>query len=185
MENVLRSRVPGLSIREVSDYDMFGTWVSTWTKGWGHAQELGKAYFDTAAHFAIGPDVVCPHFLAYLHGVPVATATLFLRAGVAGIYQVATLPEVRRQGIGAAITRVPLLHARDRGAQTSILFSSPLGYELSDHEVAHHIDVTQYRHRYRTDRRTSTCNLHVALSILRKQRGARGVTDRRRRAFCG
>lgn len=54
-------------------------------------------------------------YLAVHNGVPVATSQLLLAEGVAGIDRVATVPEVRKQGIGYAITLYPLLEAREMG----------------------------------------------------------------------
>jgi predicted acetyltransferase len=57
----------------------------------------------------------------------VATATLVPSTGVAGIYNVATLPEARGQGIGAAMTATVLRAGRDLGCHTAILIASELG----------------------------------------------------------
>jgi GNAT superfamily N-acetyltransferase len=66
-------------------------------------------------------------FLGRWNGVPVASSNLFLSGGIAGIYQVAVLPEFRRRGCGRRITLAPLLAARGAGAQAAILQATALG----------------------------------------------------------
>jgi GNAT superfamily N-acetyltransferase len=57
----------------------------------------------------------------------VATASIYLGAGVAGAYFVMTVPEARRRGIGGAITLAALQDARDTGVRYGVLGSSPAG----------------------------------------------------------
>ena len=66
-------------------------------------------------------------FLGILNGVPVATSLLVLHQEVACIYMVATLKEARGKGIGSAITREPLLLAKDAGYDVAVLEASELG----------------------------------------------------------
>ena len=63
-------------------------------------------------------------------GEPVATVALFLGAGVAAIEHVVTIPQVRRQGIGAAITLMAAQEARAQGYRISVLTSSPMGFNI-------------------------------------------------------
>ena len=67
------------------------------------------------------------HFAATLDGVPLGCATVFLGAGVAGLYHVATVPSARGQGIGKAVTLAALEHARDLGYRAAILHASKEG----------------------------------------------------------
>ena len=67
------------------------------------------------------------HFVASLDGAPVGCATVFLGAGVAGLYHVGTVQKARGKGIGKAVTLAALEHARDLGVRTSILHASKEG----------------------------------------------------------
>jgi GNAT superfamily N-acetyltransferase len=55
----------------------------------------------------------------------VATTTVYLAAGVAGVYFVMTVPEARRRGIGAAITYGALRAAE--GVEYGVLGASAAG----------------------------------------------------------
>jgi predicted GNAT family acetyltransferase len=70
------------------------------------------------------------HFVASLGDAPVGCATVFLGAGVAGLYHVATAEWLRGHGIGKAVTVAALEHARDLGYRAAILHSSKDGERI-------------------------------------------------------
>lgn len=67
------------------------------------------------------------HFLAWLDGIPVGSASLLIASGVAGIYGVGVLPEYRRRGIGAEVTAAACRFAAGLGFAAAVLTSSPNG----------------------------------------------------------
>lgn len=66
-------------------------------------------------------------YLAYYNGQPVATNLILNGGGVAGLFCIGTIPEVRGRGFGTAVTLAPLLDARDAGYRYGVLFASEMG----------------------------------------------------------
>lgn len=67
------------------------------------------------------------HVIGRLNGQAVAVGSVFLGAGVAGIYNIGTIPVARRKGIGSIITHALLQKAISEGYRISVLHSSPMG----------------------------------------------------------
>lgn len=78
----------------------------------------------------LGAASVFRHFLLRLDRAPASTSSLFLRGGVAGVYDVSTVPELRRRGLGAQITRAALGEARAGGCDMAILHSFNQGLSM-------------------------------------------------------
>lgn len=123
-ELVVPSAVPGLEIARVGDDDALATWEATLGRGFGEGEK--EARWVASVYRKLGYGDPWRHYLGLLDGTPVATTTVFLAAGVAGVYFVMTVPEARRRGIGAAITYAAL---REAGAvaEYGVLGSSPAG----------------------------------------------------------
>jgi len=118
----------GFTIEQVCNKEMLEKFVGAFAKGFGVDYNVSKAIFSVDLML----DIALPlrHYIGTLDGIPVATSSLLLEAGVAGIYHIATIPEARKRGIGTAMTTLPLHEARDLGYHIAILLSSKIGEKL-------------------------------------------------------
>ena len=116
-----------IEVEPVRDPATLVTWSRVLCHAFGAPPAFGDAFADLAATVGLLPPSPFRHFLGIVNGEAVATCSLFFGAGVAGIYDVGTLPEQRRRGIGAAITRAAVADAATAGYRIAILHSSALG----------------------------------------------------------
>ena len=86
----------GLTIEHVEGNRMLERWVHIVAIGFGLPESTEERVFGMFAGAGFGQDQPWRHYLALLNGEPVAISSLFLGAGVAGIYIVGTVPEARR-----------------------------------------------------------------------------------------
>lgn len=121
---------PKLRILRVSNEEQLKTWLRVMTVGSGIPEEGLTLLLDIVSRRGFQEDPTVHYYLGMFDDRPVATSLLYLGGGVVGIYNVATLPEVRRQGIGRVLTVLPLLQARLLGYQIGVLQASPLGLNL-------------------------------------------------------
>src|SRR5690606_7452659 len=92
-----------LQLVRVTTDEMLSDWVATLAQGFGEGPREAEWVGEIYARLGYDDETPWRHYLALRQGVPVATSTMFLAAGVAGIYFVFTVPQARRQGIGAAV----------------------------------------------------------------------------------
>lgn len=121
---------PGLVVEQVTDPETLRQWCAAMCAGYEMPASFGETYYDCVISLGLEPRAPLRHYLGRLEGEPVATATLFLGAGVAGIYDVATVPAARRRGIGALMTVRPLRDAARDGYRVGILHATAAGLPL-------------------------------------------------------
>ena len=117
-----------LEVSIVEDKESLRTWAHIFTQGYGLPPSWETSVYDLWLKLGLGFPMC--NFLGTLNGEPIATSCLFLGAGVAGIYNVSTLPKARGKGIGAAMTLRPLQEARETGYRIGVLQSSEMGYHV-------------------------------------------------------
>jgi GNAT superfamily N-acetyltransferase len=116
-----------LKIESVSDVVTLKQWFHIFALSFELPEFVGQAIFDIEASSDAWQHLPRRFYIGWLNREPVATAMLFLGAGVAGVYSIGVLPAARRQGVGMAMTLVPLCEARVIGYRIGILHSSPMG----------------------------------------------------------
>lgn len=121
---------PSFAVSRVQTEQELRRWTATLGKGFGEGEVEANWVGDMYHRAGLDEQGAWRHYLGWWQETPVATASLFLSAGVAGVYFVFTLPEVRRQGIGAALTLAALQEARQVGYRIGVLGSSAMGYPV-------------------------------------------------------
>jgi GNAT superfamily N-acetyltransferase len=120
--------LPGFRILPVADPETLPAWTRTFIVGYGMPAEWETPALEMMSRVGLGLPI--RNYLGYLDGTPVATSSLFLSSGVAGVQFVATLPQARGRGIGRAMTLAALLDARLMGYRIGILQSSEMGLPI-------------------------------------------------------
>jgi GNAT superfamily N-acetyltransferase len=99
--------------------------------------DLGSACFHVPPDWfreVFNAETIWEEFRGYVgfrNGEPIATAAVVRAAGVAGVYNVGTLPGHQRRGYGEAIMRAALEDIRrEHGHERTILQSTPQGLTL-------------------------------------------------------
>ena len=121
------ARVPeGFRVERVHDERGLDAFSRTFVEAFEIPESSGNAWVDATRTIGIGRSPWDP-YVGWLGDRPVATTMLFCGAGVATVFAIATVEDVRGQGIGAAITLAGLADARDHGYRYGVLFATELG----------------------------------------------------------
>ncbi|MCC7369065.1 MAG: GNAT family N-acetyltransferase [Chloroflexi bacterium] len=123
-------RVPRLTIERVADSGALTEWIETERQGFESEPAVGAGLARLRQAMGLGPRLPMRYFLGRIDGEPVATASLLLAGGIAGIYDVSTAPDARRRGIGSAMTTAMLQEAAALGYGVAFLQPSEMGERL-------------------------------------------------------
>ncbi|WP_225969930.1 GNAT family N-acetyltransferase [Pectobacterium parvum] len=89
-----------------------------------------RAIYQAAGEHCTRLDEHLIQLVGYLDGVPVSTATLYLKDNVAGVFDIATPEKWRRQGFGSEMFHSALQLALKKQAKICVLQASPDGLNI-------------------------------------------------------
>jgi ribosomal protein S18 acetylase RimI-like enzyme len=120
----------GLSIERVAEMETLRKWCKIMGAGFGLPNLAIDAFLDFKAALGFSSQMPLQNYVGWLNGEPVATSTIVLGAGVAGIYNITTVSDARGKGIGYAMTHHLLEQARAKGYRVGVLYASKMGKNI-------------------------------------------------------
>ena len=106
--------------------ESLGIYVDIFSKSYGMPPEIADRCFFS--DYVDMPDA--DHVIGSIDGESVAIATVVRSDGIAGVYNVGTLPEHRGKGYGAAVTWAVIQRSKEHGCHSAVLQSSEMGFSV-------------------------------------------------------
>lgn len=120
--------VPDVQIEILSDGTHLNDWIQPIQIAFEMNDAVAKQYQTclekNAKHFV--------HFIAKTDNKIIAAASLFLHKDIAGLYNLAVVPEYRTKGIGTALHCARLNEARKQGYNYATLQATPMATHLDE-----------------------------------------------------
>lgn len=142
--NTKLPRKRGFSVKQVTDFKLF--------RDYGHpyhgkiSTKIRRLEMDFAESLCAGPRPKAMQFAVIKDGVPLSSALVFRYKGTAAIYDVGTVREARRQGLGTVAMQAASKAARDMGCTCAVLSASSAGFGLYE-KVGFRV-VGRYAHHF-------------------------------------
>ncbi|MTE13978.1 GNAT family N-acetyltransferase [Nocardia sp. CT2-14] len=116
-----RTRPGELELRLVCTPGQVMDFATVLSGTWDPPDTLIPRFFAAVTPGILTADCRARYLVGYLDGRPACTAEVFLSTDVAGIYNVATLPEYRRRGHARTMTTAALHAAHDAGYHHAVV----------------------------------------------------------------
>ncbi len=132
-----------MTIERVADDATFDVWADVVSRAFGDPAFARSASVGAFRSLGWSDDAPFRHYLARLDGSWAGASTLSVGGGVAGLANIAAVPEARGRGVGTAAAAAALMDAPSLGLGVAALSAVPLGrpvYEkLGFRTVGHHL----------------------------------------------
>ena len=102
-------------IRRVKDRAGLRAWWTASARGFGMTQRAAQPWYDAYRRHGFGQNSYATNYTGQVDQMTVTSATLVLAGGIAGIYDLSTLPSFRGKGYANALASHLLEQARQQG----------------------------------------------------------------------
>jgi GNAT superfamily N-acetyltransferase len=131
-----------LAPAQVDGSERQAQWLQAMTAGFGMSEAGRRTMTRLADAVGFGEEHGWLRFVGHVDGRVAVSSGLMLAGGLAGVYNVATAPDLRRRGYAAGMVRFALRRARELGYEVAALSANPPAapaYERMGFRVVCHV----------------------------------------------